>query len=700
MIKIPFMLKKALKIVFFSSLIIFNFNCNSLRLNAKEVNIKQKIAWDTLRENIRNSAPAARVWDADNNKLSLRRLVNGSYADIDYDSNVKSFWPPFNHLTRLQNEIQTNYRQNRNEFEKNIKNYLIAFNYYLTKDPISYNWWFNKIGAPRHVAIIAVYLYDYLPENMMVKVIKILDRAQIGNTGQNRIWLSSNVFYRAVITKDVNLAKQALKNILAELKFVNKGQEGVQFDDSFHQHGAQQQFGNYGLAYTRTMAYWLKVLNGTAFFPTDEQLNVLRSFMLHGQRWVCFDGYMEPGSCGRQFYPDNLQQKTQALLVAFRNMAQVDKKFQSDYQAVIDSNELHKSENIVTGNRYFYRSDYMIHRRKNFIYSVKMCSNRVIGAEAGNGENLLGYYLADGVSWFTKRGFNWYNNLFPVMDWRLLPGATIPQKEESLKVLSWNGYKNSSDFVGGLSDGEYGLASMYLNRDGVSGLKSYFFFDNEAVFLGSDLKSQNNEKLATTVQQCLVDDSDVIKGREKIIEAGDVGYVNLSKDVNFTFELANQKGSWKRIFLNGSSDEELTKTVMTIKYLHNDKVNSYAYAIINNFPNQKYYSRQVLAIEKFPFAIVANNKNIQGVMYSPSKKLKILQLVFKTCKKISTDFGEITVSQPCLLMIKKSSQGIFLTVADPVQKLQKLEVTIDAQNYEIALPQNNYTGKSVTLKLK
>ena len=69
--------------------------------------------------------------------------------------------------------------------------------------------------------------------------------SSFGMTGQNKVWLAGNVLIRALLQNDWQLAKEARKVIASEITLGQK--EGINADWSFHQHGPQQQFGNYGL---------------------------------------------------------------------------------------------------------------------------------------------------------------------------------------------------------------------------------------------------------------------------------------------------------------------------------------------------------------------------------------------------------------------------------------------------------------------
>jgi len=62
-------------------------------------------------------------------------------------------------------------------------------------------------------------------------------------------------------------------------------------------------------------------------------------------------------------------------------------------QEVIDRNSTSSQvPNTFTGNKHFCESDYTIHRTPAWMASVRMASERVIGTELVNEDNLKGYY--------------------------------------------------------------------------------------------------------------------------------------------------------------------------------------------------------------------------------------------------------------------------------------------------------------------
>lgn len=111
---------------------------------------------------------------------------------------------------------------------------------------------------------------------------KYMKQAKIGMTGQNRTWLAGNVLVRGLLERNDSLVQTARDAIVAEVAVAAEGKEGIQPDRSFHQHGPQQQFGNYGLAYVSGIASWGKIFQGTRYALSAGQTRVLRGLVLDG----------------------------------------------------------------------------------------------------------------------------------------------------------------------------------------------------------------------------------------------------------------------------------------------------------------------------------------------------------------------------------------------------------------------------------
>ena len=96
-------------------------------------------------------------------------------------------------------------------------------------------------------------------------------------------------------------------------------------------------------------------------------------------------GGMDVSACGRQIFPNSPWSKAGVVRGTMRAMAVADASHARGYLAFIKHNQ-EPAANDLVGDRYFWRSDYLIHRRAEYKVTLKMSSNCVIGGETVNSE--------------------------------------------------------------------------------------------------------------------------------------------------------------------------------------------------------------------------------------------------------------------------------------------------------------------------
>jgi len=293
---------------------------------------------------------------------------DGSWPEIDYTSKERGGWPPRNHISRLL-VIAKAYQTKGTQFyhKKSVSEKIhLGLNYWLDNDFQCPNWWYPEIGVPQVLAPIMILMEVELTPEQFEKGIKILNRSAIGMTGQNKVWQSGNVLLRNLLLKNEDTIRMAATSIQEEL-VVSTG-EGVQPDWSYHQHGPQLQFGNYGLAYIDDMIKWITILRNTPFQFDESKVSILRNYLLEGQQWVTWKNRYDISACGRQLFPKAQETKAESLAKGLAKMEQLDPE-NADYYR-----QANNWENL-TGNRHFWRSDFQIQRTADFYFSVKMCSS-------------------------------------------------------------------------------------------------------------------------------------------------------------------------------------------------------------------------------------------------------------------------------------------------------------------------------------
>ena len=79
------------------------------------------------------------------------------------------------------------------------------------------------------------------------------------------------------------LVAEAVDASFAELTIVGPGQEGIQADFSFHQHGALLNSGGYGQAFTFEAARFVIDAHARRFAAPADRVAILAGYILDGQ---------------------------------------------------------------------------------------------------------------------------------------------------------------------------------------------------------------------------------------------------------------------------------------------------------------------------------------------------------------------------------------------------------------------------------
>lgn len=664
-----------------------------------------------LKQQVMKDILSASVNDEETIKLTETMKPDGSWGDIDYSDKTRGGWPVADHLTRLNNMAviytrQGSKRTSNNELKEKI---ISGLNFWLRNDFICPNWWYPQIGVPKVLGPTMLLMEDKLTPIQMEAGIKILNRAKIGMTGQNKVWLSGNVVYRSLLTGDVELIKAAVSSIQEEV-IVSEG-EGIQQDYSFHQHGPQQQFGNYGAAYAGDILKWAIIFQNTPFQFEPKKIEILRNYLLQGMRWIVWKNKMDISACGRQLFPNAQVGKANSIERIFNKMPLVDGTFKEQYL---------KGMNDFNGNSHFWKSDITVHRRGNFYTSVKMASNRVAGAESCNEENVQGYHLGDGATYFYQSNEE-YTDIFPFWDWKMIPGTTTFHDDKPLPVLPCSGYRIASDFVGGVSDGINGIATLAYNRDNLHAQKSWFFFDDAIICSGAGINSNETKEVTTSINQSFLNGNVLVKQADKarVIENGQHNLTGVSWILHdnwgyffpgkATIELANQRqsGDWNKV-LKRMPSKEIKANLFTLWFNHHTQPNGarYAYYV---FPAATAENIDKRASE---IEMVENSDKLQLI---ESHKKQMAGFVFVQPGEANTKtFNKVSANKPCVLMLAKKGAGYDLTLSDPTHKETEIIIGIHGNkksktlnaNYDagrnissftIRLPQGPDAGKSVKL---
>lgn len=631
----------------------------------------------------------------------------GEWSDIDYTDQTRGRWVPTLHLTRLYaltklyvDPSSPYYRDKR--FHDAIH---AGIAWWLRLDPRCPNWWHNEIGVPKKLTGILLMLGDEVTPEEREGGLRILKRSPFGRTGQNKVWLAGNNLMKGLLTDDEQLVVEARDQIAEEIRITD--QEGIQPDWSFHQHGPQIQFGNYGLAYAEGLSFWCRVLQGTPYMFSDEQYDTLGQMITRGICRSVWHGMMDPSFCGRQVFIDAGRGKALSLAVVAQNMAATgrhDHKLFEHISREILSPE--KYRNTQIGADYYDRSDCGIYRTRDWYASIRMHSLRTIGFEMTNGENTLANFSADGALLTMQDGAE-YENIFACWDWRCVPGTTAYDDGRPIRVSDRPADKlNRSEHVGGVKSDRVLCTTMELQRDSLHALKSNFFFGDLVVALGCDIRNQDpaREALFTTLDQNHlrgpitvgtaassreIDPSEAVSehhaaGEVRWIHHDNRGYVLLDR-APITLSTVEQRGKWDAIdpFFRDKLD---SARIFKCRIEHDPSTSgSYAYAIL---PCRS--ARETAREAVHPdVEVLRNDARCQAVRHRG-----VVCAVFHTPG--SLDLGKSTLESDavCLVILK----GRQVQVAMPTGGRTTLTLRKGSQIRSATLEQNNPFRKGKTVE--
>ena len=511
---------------------------------------------------------------------------DGSWPDINYNDQKRSGWSVKEHADRVL-ELAKLYRAEEGDchWGPKLESVIhLALGYWFREKPVCKNWWYNQIGVPKTLGPAFLLMKEQLNPEEKEAAVEVMENARFGMTGQNKVWLAGNVLMRGLLQDDFELVKAARDTIVSEI--TTGMQEGIKSDWSFHQHGPQQQFGNYGLAFLTEMSSYSGLFAGTVFALNKEQQGILNSFLLNGYRWIVWKGYMDVNALDRQLFHSGQIHKAFSLAFAtnalMRGSSAEDIRQMNEF--LKDNYAPKRKGSAFIGHKHFWDSDQTVHRSSTWMASVKMASDRVIGTELVNEDNLKGFYMGDGALYTYCRGDE-YLNIFPFWDWRRIPGITTYESDAPIPTESGADSRNQTNLVGGTTDGKHGITAMHLNRNGLSANKVWIFTDEFILCLGSNIHTDSTATLITSIDQRFKKGEVWSEGNRRYFH-DNTGYI-LLQDELCPVQTEKKKGQWHD-FMGMYAPKMLESNIFSIYIKHSPRAPaSYRYLLLPGSTQEK-----------------------------------------------------------------------------------------------------------------
>ena len=641
----------------------------------------------------------------DKSDENVRRFLesmaaDGSWSDLDYADKRRSSWSPCEHARRVM-LMSCAYANPESAYHRDAamrKAVLSAMDYWFAGKFVCSNWWYNQIGVPRLLGPAFLIMQPEMSERQQEEAVACMSNAKIGMTGQNKVWLAGNVLIRALLQNDAELFGKAANAIREEVTVSER--EGIQPDWSFHQHGAQPQFGNYGLAYAHTLAGWARTLQGTRYALPPGETEILRNLIVEGMSRIVWKGYMDVNACGRQLFQKAQQGKALGYGEALLDMMQADPARKELYARLYAWNLLGEGEDPVGGFRAFNRSDLSLFRSREWMGSLKMSSERVIPYEIINSENIQGMNLGDGALMLYRTGGE-YDNLFPVWEWRRIPGVTAVYRDGGHFPTEQGKFKNGSGhsrnaLAGSLAgpDGRCGVSAMSVERPELQAKKSWFFCDGYILCLGSGIRSEA-DTVYTSLNQCRTDGKfkqRTQRGFQRV-EHGGIGYL-VPDSLGLTARIAPQSGRWSDVAKFYLDTATVREKVFSLYIDHGQapRNGSYAYAVVPA-PSGTAYKKAGRA------QVTVCDEKAHAVLHADGTR----QIVcFEAGRIRLNDKVVLTVSGPCLLLMQPDGNGRWqAAAADPTHRQTEILLTFEdgeeRNEYRIDTADKDGAARTITV---
>ncbi|MDD6483382.1 MAG: polysaccharide lyase family 8 super-sandwich domain-containing protein [Clostridiales bacterium] len=665
---------------------------------------------DALKESVYNK-------DADPTEALSLWKENGSFEGIEYYNPDRMVWTANNHVKYLLTMVQAAYSpENKYYGDKALKEKIAkSLDFWAHGGRVECdNWWQQEIGVPQTVVNILILNPDEITDDVRAVLNAEAAKGSIFNETT-----TDRMKERPVANTGANLADKLLTSFKIDIATENEAElwdaihlmenefrvfekvrtdeygedsDGIKADYSFHQHVDQIQGGSYGEVMMNDFSAIISYLKGTKYKIADNALNEYANWLLDGQQWIFRNNYRELTTAGRHITRPNgimgFRASMQKAVDALEGYTQI-KRY--DELMAMKQNRLGDSDTF-NGNRHFWLSDYMSHNRTGYHVGLKLSSNRTKNGEVVNNENLLGYYLSDGVTTLMQDGDEYYN-IMPLIDWNKLPGTTTPQG--ALKNLNdwadWNGehlwnWKGSCHFVGGVSDGMYGAAVMDYSLDGLAAHKAWFMLDDRMIALGNQINAYSPYDIYTSINQC-VKDGDIkivssssvrdakalesVKKGEAVLHNG-IGYI-LKNDAKLSFE--DKTAKYELINLGSAyKDIEESNTIFSLGIDHGKKPEnaSYEYTVLFNADEAKLKTE--LSASKI--SVIRNDDAMQAV-YDYNNK--IAEAIVWKAGDLELPSGlSVNINKKCALIIKELSDGTLeITASNPDNTPKDLQLVVN-----------------------
>lgn len=606
------------------------------------------------------------------------------------------------------------------------------------------NWWFWEIGAPRALMDCGVLLRGQLSADDLADYLAVVDRfcpdadrrtnsPTLSETGANRTDKAVIVALRGLLGRDadkVASARDALSDVRDSgrnslFRYTSSG-DGFYEDGSFVQHDVVAYTGAYGTVLLGGAAWLLSLLADSPWAVADPKVSVMHEAVERSFAPVVFDGLIMDAVRGQAVsreragdHRDGAAAVAAILLLASGAPASYADRWRALAKgwltrnrttpfaslvtlpqlalakAVLDDRGIH-AEARTTGSFVLADMDRVVHRRPGWACALSLSSKRISAYEAGNGENLHGWYTGDGMTYlYDGDDLGQFNDGFwPTVDPYRLPGTTVDtRRRDDLGTGAGTSTCQPPNSVAGgaVLDGRYTVAAMEVIGAPGSTLrtrKSWFLLDNAVIALGAGITASDGRAVETIVEnrnlgaqgrnRLLVDGVPQPVEQGRADEFRRARWAHLDGVGGYVFPegaalhaLREQRtGTWRAIDTGadtGGSTDPVTRRYVTLRVDHGLSPTDadYAYVLL---PGASAAATAVWSHSR-PVRIVANDATAQAV---EDRRAGLTAVHFWGAGAAAG----ITSSGPASVLVRRRGERVSVAVADPGRTQTSISVEL------------------------
>lgn len=693
----------------------------------------------TIKERIVAELMATKIVDGNVETIVAKMNEDGSFRGINYEDLSRTASFPHGGHTRDLVYMAKAYQTKTSRFyhSESLKAQIVrGLAYWVKHDFVGDNWHDNQITTPTNLGNLMLIIGDELPKDLVAQAQPMIGRANMSASGArpsgDRIVIAGILAKNLLFMNDYQAFDDIITIIEGELKF-STGERGLQHDYSFHHRTDRvNNTSSYGYGkYANAYGEWSFYVAGTKYAFAKAKINQLVDYYLDGIYKQMVYGVYEDISVKNRSISGKATFQPQSTLEIERVLVSTDYR-KAELEQII---RLRKGEAKPSASfaKFFWQTEHFVFQRPRFYTTVRLFSTRNRNMEEPyNGPGKTTHHRADGTNYLMLKGDE-YHNIWPVYDWQKISGTTILQKPQ-LPAPTEIQKAGLTDFVGAVTDGLYGAVVFDFKspHDGLEAKKSWFFFDEEYVCLGTDIRSSPDLPVVTTINQVLMRSEVRMmqNGTPQVVPTGrrsvdkvkwvhhdKIGYI-FPEPTTVTLSNRAETGRWSDITdQKNISTELVSENVFGLWFDHGNKPTkgSYQYIVV---PDVSEGQLMATAANNRTISILSNTADLQAVN---SQKLGITQFAFYKAGAIDIGQGmTVRMDSPGMAMLNmKGDKLTALTVADPSRKLSQISVSVPGkypskgENYRavvdeasnstlfiVALPQGVYLGKSAVVKVE